>query len=147
MEGVGRSVIDDGDSRDRLVVPFRPGVHALPSCAGVVDESGFSDLPEEAIVAKSSSDPHTEYRWGVLCMLRHNMFVEGVGFILPPEAICVLLSSVVGVVGSLSNVDVTTTTAGDLVRHALSPTSAITGNTNRTLIPLRRLATSRVKRV
>ena len=60
MEGVGRSVIDDGDSRDRLVVPFRPGVHALPSCAGVVDESGFSDLPEEAIVAKSSSDPHTE---------------------------------------------------------------------------------------
>ena len=68
------------------MVPFRPGVHALPSCAGVVDESGFSDLPEEAIVAKSSSDPHTEYRWGVLCMLRHNMFVEGVGFILPPEA-------------------------------------------------------------
>ena len=93
------------------MVPFRPGVHALPSCAGVVDESGFSDLPEEAIVAKSSSDPHTEYRWGVLCMLRHNMFVEGVGFILPPEAICVLLSSVVGVVGSLSNVDVTITTA------------------------------------
>ena len=80
-------------------------------------------------------------------MLLHNMFVEGVGFILPPEAICVLLSSVVGVVGSLSNVDVTTTTAGDLVRHALSPTSAITGNTNRTLIPLRRLANSRVKRV
>ena len=53
-------VIDDGDSRNRLVVPFRPGVHALPSSAGVVDKSGFSDLPEEAIVAKGPSDPHTE---------------------------------------------------------------------------------------
>ena len=75
MEGVGRSVIDDGDSRDRLVVPFRPGVHALPSCAGVVDESGFSDLPEEAIVAKSSSDPHTEYWQGVLCVLHHEIII------------------------------------------------------------------------
>ena len=117
------------------------GVHALPSSAGVVDKSGFSDLPEEAIVAKGSSDPHTEYRRGVLCVLHHDVFVEGVGFIYvmrPPEAIWVLLASMVGVVSSLSNIDVTTTTTttGDPVRHALSPTSAITGNTHRTLIPL-----------
>ena len=85
------------------MVPFRPGVHALPSCAGAVDESGFSDLPEEAIVA-------------------------------------MLLDSILGVVGSFSNIDVTTTTTGDLVRNTLPPTSAITGNTHRTLIPLRKLA-------
>ena len=65
-------------------------------------------------------------------MLHLDVFVDGVGFILPPEAIRVLLASMVGVVGSLSNIDMTTTTTGDLVRHALSPTSAITGNTQNT---------------
>ena len=104
------SVINDGDFRNRLVVPFHPGVHALPSSAGVVDKSGFSDLSEEAIVAKGPSDPHFEYwrRGSSACMYSHKMLAEGVGFIFPPEAICMLFASMVGVVSSLPTVDVTT---------------------------------------
>ena len=52
------------------------GIHALPFSAGIVDEFGFSDLSEDAIVAKDSRDPPSEYWRGVLCVCRHDMFVE-----------------------------------------------------------------------
>ena len=125
------------------MVPFRTGVHALPSCAGIVDESGFSDLPEEAIVAKDSSDPHSKHWRGILCVHCHDVFV-----LIPLfKAVSVLLASIVGVVRSFPSIDMTTAITAVLVGHTLSPTSAITGNTHKTLILLRWLAITCVERV
>ena len=47
----------------------------------------------------------------------HDVFVEGVGLVLLLKALCMLLASMVSVVRSFPNVDVTTTITGDFVSH------------------------------
>ena len=60
-------------------------VHALPSSTRVVDEFGFGDLSEEAIVIYPVTlILNTGGR--ILCVCHHNVFVEGVGLILSIEA-------------------------------------------------------------